>query len=160
MVGLYHHRSQSVERIATDLHRTSDNLEAQCLFLKIGSEMKRTPEDAVRGYWESLGVNFMGLRLLDGNGLARANMIRPVDLARVNLAARRANHGERFFQSLHTAPGGTIRSKNGAMSGVRTEVGFFHHKNGSRWTFAIMANGLGPSADFHSWRAKLLAAME
>jgi D-alanyl-D-alanine carboxypeptidase/D-alanyl-D-alanine-endopeptidase (penicillin-binding protein 4) len=157
---LHRHLSGTVEEIVTSLHRSSDNLEAQSLFLRIGSERKMAPTQAVISYWEDLGVGFSGLRLLDGSGLARANMIRPVDLARVNLAARRAPHGDRFIGTLYAADGGTLRSKNGAMSGVRTEVGFVLRPDGSEWTFAMMANGLQPEADFRAWRARLLAAMK
>lgn len=157
---LHRDLSVTVEEIVTSLHRSSNNLEAQSLFLRIGSERKMAPAQAVISYWEGLGIEFEGLRLLDGSGLARANMIRPLDLARVNLAARRAPHGDRFLDTLHAADGGSLRSKNGAMSGVRTEVGFVLRPDGSEWAFAMMANGLQPEADFRAWRASLLAAMK
>ena len=158
-VVLHRHLSATVEEIVTSLHRSSDNLEAQCLFLRIGVKAGIAPQQAVKSYWESHGLTFAGLRMLDGSGLARANMIRPLDLAKVNLVARRHVHGDRFLASLHASGNGSLRSKNGAMSGVRTEAGFVLHPDGSEWVFAMMANGLSPEADYLKWRANLISAM-
>jgi D-alanyl-D-alanine carboxypeptidase len=72
--------------------------------------------------------------LLDGSGLARANTIRPLDLAAVDYAARHTTHGDRFLQSLTVYANGTIRAKRGAMSGVRTEVGFLTTPSGREST--------------------------
>ena len=89
-----------------------------------------------------MGVSFKGLRLIDGSGLARATMIRPVDLARVNFLARSSAYGDRYFESLPKSGDGSVSSKRGAMSGVRTEVGFVK-KDGKEYTYALMGNGLG-----------------
>ncbi|MES2657317.1 MAG: D-alanyl-D-alanine carboxypeptidase/D-alanyl-D-alanine-endopeptidase [Verrucomicrobiota bacterium] len=150
------HRSAPLAEIIDHLHEVSDNLEAQCLFLTIGNVSLTNPAAAVRGYWEKAGVAFEGLRLIDGSGLARANMIRPLDLARVNFAARRGPHGERYFESMNPSLGGNVRAKLGAMSGVKTDTGFLKMKNGREYTFALMANGLGTGFDFWELRAELL----
>jgi D-alanyl-D-alanine carboxypeptidase len=75
-------------------------------------------------------------------------MIRPLDLAAINLAARRGPHGQRFFESLSTYMQGTVRGKIGGMSGVKTLVGFLRTASGRELTFAIMANGL-PAGRFY-----------
>ena len=142
------HLSDSLPEIIDHLHRVSDNLEAQCFFLTMGKQQDSDPADVVRDYWGKAGIEFIGLRLLDGSGLARATMIRPLDLARVNRAARGGPHGERFYQSLSTYQNGTIRSKLGAMSGVKTEVGFLRIAEDREVTFALMANGLDTSVKF------------
>lgn len=150
------HRSAALPVLIDHLHRVSDNLEAQCLFLTLGNYLNRDPGEVVRTYWENRGVAFTGLRLIDGSGLARANMIRPLDLANVNHAARRGPHGERFRQSLTSYLDGKVRSKLGAMSGVKTEVGFLTLADGREVTFALMANGLDLKVDFWPLREKLL----
>lgn len=150
------HTSPPLPEIVDHLHKVSDNLEAQCLFQAIGLEKKRGPAEAIRNHWENRGVTFTGLRMIDGSGLARANMIRPLDLAKVNHLARRGPHGERFRQSLTSYLDGKVRSKLGAMSGVRTEVGFLTLDDGKEVTFALMANGLGLDVDFWPLREKLL----
>jgi D-alanyl-D-alanine carboxypeptidase/D-alanyl-D-alanine-endopeptidase (penicillin-binding protein 4) len=150
------HRSAALPEIVDHLHRVSDNLEAQCLFLTMGQHQKRDPAVVVKEHWEKAGVAFKGLRLIDGSGLARANMIRPLDLARVNHFARRGPHGDRFWQSLTTSLDGKVRSKLGAMSGVKTEVGFLTLEDGREITFALMANGLDLPLDFWPLRDQLL----
>ncbi len=142
------HRSAPLPEIIDHLHEVSDNLEAQCLFLMIGKKQNADPATAVRQYWEKAGVEFVGLRLLDGSGLARANMIRPLDLARVNFAARRGPHGQRFYESLTAYADGAVRGKIGGMSGVKTQVGFLRTASGRELTFAVMANGL-PAGRFY-----------
>ena len=158
-VTLATHTSAPLAEIVDHLHKVSDNLEAQCLFLTMGNLQQGDPAEVVRKHWESRGVSFTGLRLIDGSGLARANMIRPLDLARVNHAARHGKHGERFRQGLSSYLEGTVRSKLGAMSGVKTEVGFLTLNDGREVTFALMANGLGPDVDFWNLRGKLLSAI-
>lgn len=153
------HQSPPLPEIIDHLHRVSDNLEAQCLFLAIARKQAAEPADAVRQYWEKAGVSFVGLRLLDGSGLARANMIRPLDLARVNFAARRGPHGQRFYESLTAYAQGNVRGKLGAMSGVKTQVGFLHTAQGREFTFAIFGNGLGAGGDFWARMEGLLEAV-
>ncbi len=150
------HQSAPLAEIIDHLHQVSDNLEAQCLFLTIGQRQGTAPADAVRQYWEKAGVAFTGLRLLDGSGLARANMIRPLDLARVNLAARRGPHGQRFYESLTAYAGGTVRGKIGGMSGVKTKAGFIRTAAGRELTFALMGNGLPSGREFWTRLEELL----
>ncbi len=158
-VVLANHQSAPLAEIIDHLHKVSDNLEAQCLFLTLGNRAGKNPSTAVREYWENAGVAFEGLRLIDGSGLARANMIRPLDLARVNFAARHGPQGERYFQSLNPSIGGNVRAKLGSMSGVKTDVGFLRLENGKELTFALMVNGLDPALSFWPLRAELLEAL-
>lgn len=152
------HDSKPLPEIIDHLHKVSDNLEAQCLFQTIGLQKGTDPDPAyaIRRHWQSRGVEFKGLRLIDGSGLARANMIRPLDLAKVNHLARRGPHGDRFRQSLTAYLDGKVRSKLGAMSGVRTEVGFITMNDGRELTFCLMANGLNPALNYGPLRDKLL----
>jgi serine-type D-Ala-D-Ala carboxypeptidase/endopeptidase (penicillin-binding protein 4) len=154
-VVLARHESVPLAVILNHMQAVSDNLEAQCVFLMMGVKQGKEPEVVLREYWEGKEVDFKGLRLLDGSGLARATMIRPVDLARVNFLARRAAYGERFLQSLPGNHDGSLRSKRGAMSGVRTEVGFMK-RDGKEYTFALMGNGLRAGVDFWKLREGLL----
>lgn len=153
---LARHPSAPLAEIIDHLHRVSDNVEAQCLFLTMGRIRGGDPVEVVRGHWEKAGVSFSGLRLLDGSGLARANMIRPLDLARVNHAALHGPHGERYLASLSTYLDGKVSSKLGSMSGVKTDTGFLRMADGRRLAFALMANGLDPSLDFWPLRNRLL----
>lgn len=150
------HKSAPLPEIVDHLHKVSDNLEAQCFFLTVGRMQNVDPAAAVRAYWEKAAVNFVGLRLIDGSGLARANMIRPVDLAAVNLAARRGPNGQRFYESLSVYGRGDVRGKIGGMSGVKTQVGFIRTAQGRELTFALMGNGLPPGREFWQRLEELL----
>ncbi|RYD22160.1 MAG: D-alanyl-D-alanine carboxypeptidase/D-alanyl-D-alanine-endopeptidase [Verrucomicrobiaceae bacterium] len=153
------HRSALLPEIIDHLHRVSDNLEAQCLFYAIGKMKDADPAAALKTFWQEKGVTFSGLRLIDGSGLARATMIRPLDLALVNHHARRGPHGNRFKQSLSTYLDGAVRSKLGAMSGVKTDVGFLTTQDGRELTYCLMANGLDPAVNFWPLREQLLRAI-
>lgn len=155
-VGLAVHHSAPLPVIIDHLHRVSDNLEAQCLFYTIGKMKGTDPAAALKTFWQEKGVAFSGLRLIDGSGLARATMIRPLDLASVNHHARRGPHGERFRQSLSVYLGGAVRSKLGAMSGVKTDAGFLTTDDGRELVYCLMANGLDPALNFWPLREKLL----
>lgn len=150
------HLSAPLPEIIDHLHKVSDNLEAQCFFLTVGRKQNADPAEAVRAYWEKAGLNFVGLRLIDGSGLARANMIRPIDLAAVNLDARRGPNGPRFFESLSVYGRGDVRGKIGGMSGVKTQVGFIRTAQGRELTFALMGNGLQPGREFWQRLEELL----
>jgi len=152
------HESAPLPEIIDHMQRVSDNLEAQCLFLTMGRRAGAPPVEVVKGFWEKAGVSFTGLRLIDGSGLARANMITPVDLARVNIAALKSPDGPRFLQSLPGDAAGTLKAKRGAMSGVKTEVGFVI-RDGKTYPFALMANGLGTGVDFWKLRLSLLESI-
>ena len=154
-VNLAKHQSAPLPEIIDHLHRVSDNVEAQSLFLTIGRKQKDDPTNAICSFWEKAGVEFVAFRYVDGSGLARANMIRPIDLAKVNYVARHQAFGPRFYDSLSTYEKGTVRAKIGGMSGVLTQVGFLRTAAGHEWTFAIMANGLGGDADFWNLKSQL-----
>ncbi len=156
LIPLAVHQSAALPGIIEHLHRVSDNLEAQCLFLTMGRVRQTDPVAFLKSYWSGRGVNFSGLRLIDGSGLARATMIRPVDLAKVNHLARRGAQGILFRDSLKSYLGGAVRSKLGAMSGVKTDVGFLTLPDGRECTYALFANGLNPALDFWPLREKVL----
>jgi D-alanyl-D-alanine carboxypeptidase/D-alanyl-D-alanine-endopeptidase (penicillin-binding protein 4) len=151
------HQSAPLPEIIDHLHEVSDNLEAQCFFHAIGLQQGAASAEAIRQYWEKAGVTFTGLRLLDGSGLARANMISPLDLARVNYAARHGPNGQRFFDSLSVYANGAERGKIGGMSGVKTKVGFLKTRSGREFTYAIMGNGLPVDRAYWGRQAELLA---
>jgi D-alanyl-D-alanine carboxypeptidase/D-alanyl-D-alanine-endopeptidase (penicillin-binding protein 4) len=84
------------------------------------------------------GLNFMGLRMVDGCGLARADHIRPVDLARLQFLAARGTQGLVYQDSLLSKAG--LRWKGGAMSGVRSTTGYVTSFTGQEYCFAFMVN--------------------
>jgi len=145
--------SARLMEIIRHIHEVSDNLESQCLFLTLGRNGHAAA--VVREYWEARGVAFAALRMIDGSGLARANMIRAVDLARVMHVALREPSGNAFLESLPVYHGGKVRSKLGWMSGVTTSVGVITTRSGRRMTYAFMANGVSDSQAVRQLRERL-----
>ena len=143
--------------IIYNIHHVSDNVEAQCVFLALAPG--GNPAAVVRKHWEEAGVEFAALRLLDGSGLARANMIRAVDLAAVTHAALAAEHGDAFHDSLPAYQDGAVRSKPGGMSGVSTSTGTITTADGRRMTYAFMANGAPDLQAVRNLRARLRTAV-
>ncbi|CAN5309806.1 hypothetical protein BH23VER1_BH23VER1_25990 [soil metagenome] len=156
-VPLADHASPPISAILPHLHQTSDNLEAQCLYLAVGNKKAADPGTVVAAHWRLRGVGLHGHRLLDGSGLARANKIRPLDLARINYAARHGTQGDTFYESL--VGNGHLRTKGGAMSGVRAQVGFATLPDGRELTFALIANALPPGTGIWELRDALLESV-
>lgn len=152
---LLRHESEPLLEIVHDLNHTSDNLVTECVYqqLQTSDPLGRAGQDLVTSHWEARGMEFKGLRMEDGSGLARADAIRPVDLARVLWLTRRGPQGDAFFHTLPLNHGGAVRWKGGAMSKVRAYTGYT--ENG--YTFALMINQYAASAEaLANWRAQLL----
>ena len=155
---LLSHQSEPLTSIIRYLHRTSDNMATECLYQKLIEKdpLGRVGVDIVKMHWEKQGLSFRGLRMEDGSGLARADAIRPRDLAEVLWRMRRSPLGEVFSGTLNQNHGGRMRWKGGAMSRVRAYTG--HSENG--YTFALMINQYEASAkDLAAWRARIMDAI-
>ena len=121
-------------------HKISDNLYAEAMFRLLALEREdRDGQAAVTEYWRERGVELIGLRMEDGSGLARADLIRPFDLAHINYQARRGEHGEQFYGSLTPQFDGKMRWKGGAMSRVRVYAGFTT-ENAEELAFVVAFN--------------------
>ena len=119
------HVSDPLIDLITHTHKVSDNLYAECFFRLLAMEQKNGDgQTAVETHWAKRGLELVGLRMEDGSGLARADVIRAADLAKVNFLARTGEHGDIFYQSLRPQFEGKMRWKGGAMSRVRAYVGF------------------------------------
>ncbi|MFT4637401.1 MAG: D-alanyl-D-alanine carboxypeptidase/D-alanyl-D-alanine-endopeptidase (penicillin-binding protein 4) [Verrucomicrobiales bacterium] len=152
---LMKHTSDPLTDIVRYLHRTSDNMVTECLFQKLIQldPLDRSGKDIVTMHWKKRGHVFDGLRMEDGSGLARADYIRPIDMARVLWLAYRGPHGEAYAATLNQYHDGRVRWKGGAMSRVRAYTGYT--ENG--YTFALMINNYETDSEtLGGWRAKII----
>jgi D-alanyl-D-alanine carboxypeptidase/D-alanyl-D-alanine-endopeptidase (penicillin-binding protein 4) len=92
----------------------------------------------IREHWKTRGLEFTGLRMEDGSGLARADFIRPLDLARLQYFAGTGPQGAAYKASLLSKDG--LTWKGGAMSGIRTFTGYAQSKSGEEYCYALMIN--------------------
>ena len=137
---LVSHRSPPLLDLIGHIHATSDNHETECLFRRLGIELGKAPEEVVRQHWRGRGLVFRGLRLEDGCGLARADSIRPRDLAELQRLAATGPVGETYLSSLVVLRDGAIQAKGGAMSGVRSLTGRALSQSGRTLFFALIIN--------------------
>jgi D-alanyl-D-alanine carboxypeptidase/D-alanyl-D-alanine-endopeptidase (penicillin-binding protein 4) len=139
-VTLIDHPSPALTEIITSIHSESDNHETECLFRYLGLHQKKTSELVIRDHWKSRGLVFEGLRMEDGCGLARADFIRPLDLALLQFRAATGPTGSVYESTLLTHSQGRLRAKGGAMSSVHSYTGITVNAAGQRTYFALMVN--------------------
>ncbi len=154
MVELLSHQSPPLLELITSIHATSDNHETECLFRKMGLLAGQRPDELIRGHWKTQGLDFIGLRMEDGSGLARADHIRPLDLARLQFLAAKGPHGEAYQASLLSQ--GPLRWKGGAMSSIRAYTGYITSAGGEVFCFALMANHYSDSKAVSRLREELV----
>uniref|UniRef100_UPI0037835DA6 D-alanyl-D-alanine carboxypeptidase/D-alanyl-D-alanine endopeptidase n=1 Tax=Prosthecobacter sp. TaxID=1965333 RepID=UPI0037835DA6 len=136
--SLLQHTSPPLIEIITSIHASSDNHETECVFRMLGVKAAKPSAEVIREHWKPRGLEFIGLRMEDGCGLARADFIRPFDLARLQLLAGKGPQGPAYKASLLSRDG--LRWKGGAMSGVRTSTGYVTGKSGAEFCYAFMVN--------------------
>ena len=136
--SLLQHTSPPLIEIITSIHASSDNHETECVFRMLGVKAAKPSAEVIREHWKTRGLEFIGLRMEDGCGLARADFIRPFDLARLQLLAGQGPHGAAYKASLLSRDG--LRWKGGAMSGIRTSTGYVTGKSGVEFCYAFMVN--------------------
>lgn len=151
---LLRHRSPTLKQIITSIHATSDNHETECLFRLLGLLEKQPSDEVVRRHWRARGLDFIGLRMVDGCGLARADHIRPIDLARLQFLTAKGPQGLVYQASLLARDG--LRWKGGAMSGVRSTTGFVTTADGDEYSFAFMVNHYHDAAAVAALREELI----
>ena len=136
--SLLKHESPPLLTIIKSIHATSDNHETECVFRMLGVKAGKPPADVIREHWKARGLEFSGLRMEDGCGLARADFIRPLDLARLQFYAGTGPQGAAYKASLLSQDG--LTWKGGAMSGIRTFTGYAKTKSGEEYCYALMIN--------------------
>jgi D-alanyl-D-alanine carboxypeptidase/D-alanyl-D-alanine-endopeptidase (penicillin-binding protein 4) len=103
---------------------------------------------------DSLGVDSTQFLLVDGSGLANANLISPLALTRILLAMRRHPRSESFLAALPragrrgslarrftgTPADGRVAAKPGSIARVNGLAGYLELDGGRTVTFAVLAN--------------------
>lgn len=155
--SLLQHNSPPLIEIITSIHASSDNHETECVFRMLGVKAAKSSVEVIREHWKTRGLEFIGLRMEDGCGLARADFIRPLDLARLQFAAGQGPQGAAYKGSLLSKDG--LRWKIGAMSGVRTFTGYATGKSGEEFCFAFMVNHYADGKAVSELSKRVLDAM-
>jgi D-alanyl-D-alanine carboxypeptidase/D-alanyl-D-alanine-endopeptidase (penicillin-binding protein 4) len=155
---LLKHDSPQLIDIIKSIHASSDNQETECVYRMLGVKAGKAPDVVIREHWKSRGLDFIGLRMEDGCGLARADFIRPLDLARLQFLAGSGPRGPAYKDSLLSKDG--LRWKGGAMSGIRTFTGFVLSKSGGEYCYALMVNHYADGKVVSAFSQSVMDAMQ
>ncbi|MBX3043367.1 MAG: D-alanyl-D-alanine carboxypeptidase/D-alanyl-D-alanine-endopeptidase [Candidatus Kapabacteria bacterium] len=149
--------SPSLKDIIPIVNQESHNLAAEMLFKTLGKESSGTGSfesgsEFVMSYLQKAGVNTQTIRILDGSGLSRLNLISPDNLVKVLNYIYRSPYSENFMNSL-AKPGdpGTLKrrmtrskaeksvlAKTGSMNNVSAICGYVTSGDGEIFSFSIM----------------------
>ncbi len=153
------YQSPPLSSIVAMMNKQSLNLTSEMIIKKLGNEFGGggTTEaglDVVRRQLVGAGVDMDHVRLYDGSGLSRQNMIAPADvtkllrwtrqspmfddfLATLSVAGRDGTLGNRLKGTLAE---GNVFGKTGYLSGIRAVSGYTRTRDGEWLAFSIIVN--------------------
>ena len=154
-IGRISHRLDSV---LISMNKISDNLSAESLLKILGAEKKGTPGSAERGlavvkeFLAYCGIDTASMRLADGSGLSRMNLISPEAVTRLLELMYDSEHSPTWQQSLPiagvdgtiatrmrgTPAEGNLRAKTGTLTAVTTLSGYVQTADGEPLVLSIM----------------------
>jgi len=156
-VAIY--RSPPLSDIVATTNKQSLNLATEMLVKKIGREATGSGStsaglDVIRRQLSEIGVDVEHIRLFDGSGLSRQNMIAPTDITTMLRWARGAPFYPSFLASLSVAgvdgtlggrlkgtlAAGNIYAKTGYLNGIRAVSGYARTREGEWLAFSIVTN--------------------
>jgi len=160
--------SAPIATIVEQMLAPSDNVLAEALIRQVAIA-GRVPADfagsiaAVRAILTRIGLDVTGLRLSDGSGLSRLNMLSPATVTSLLVAAAGDSHPQlrpllaglpvagfsgtldnRFRTASQRPAAGQVRAKTGSLSGVSTLAGVVRDIDGRLLAFAVLADRVPP----------------
>lgn len=156
--------SEPLSTLVQHMNKESDNLYAECLFRTVAKEKGGEGSwtrgiEVMRKYMASIGIDTAHVRLTDGSGLSRMDMVTAGDF--VTLLGHWYDIHEKpswvkaaFYNSLPimgvdgtlknrlkgTPAEGNIHAKTGSMTGVRSISGYLTTRDGEPLAFSIIVN--------------------
>lgn len=155
------HASAPLIDLVARMNKASLNLSAEALFRFLGTRQAVRPGSADAGSaavaeaLARLGVASGDLRITDGSGLSRYDLLTPRAIARILMAMNRRPEAAAFRTGLPiagvdgtlqrrfvTSPlHGRLFAKTGTMSGVSALAGYLEGAQGRRWVVVVVVNG-------------------
>ena len=162
---LWEHRSAPLPQLVKHMLVFSDNHFAEQLMRTVGGLSGDTPDDAdgLRAEREVLreqGIPVDGLHIVDGSGLAHANRVAAITLAKIlayydaapggnilyPLLPRGGKDGTLKMYRFETAQG-RVRAKSGHVEGVASLAGYVDTRKHGRVVFAFILDGSAGDPD-------------
>ncbi len=150
---LWEHQSPTVREMVNYTNQSSFNLYADGLFaLAVQKHEGGTPvttwkqaTEIETDWLKSLGVPTKGLRLEDGSGLSRRNLVTADAMTALLRSDRQQSWWPQFWEGLTVSngrvrPNGVARGKSGFIEGVRTLSGVIRTASDREMAFSILIN--------------------
>jgi D-alanyl-D-alanine carboxypeptidase/D-alanyl-D-alanine-endopeptidase (penicillin-binding protein 4) len=158
------HRSMPLRELLTPFMKLSNNMHAEALVKTMGHEATGVGSwgaglSVVRDYAQSLGVDTSTLRISDGSGLSRFDLLSADHIADLLTAVRAEPWFQTWYDALPVAgnpdrfTGGTLRSrmrdtpaadnlhgKTGSMTSVTALSGYVTNADGRELVFSMVSN--------------------
>jgi len=141
------------------LNKISQNLHAEILLRVLGAEVKGEGSEekgleVIREFLQEIGARTSGVRVRDGSGLSRLNLVTPATTVDLLRFMSRHEHGAIYRESLPVAgvdgtlerrmagtpAEGNVRAKTGTLAYTFTLSGYVTTARGERLVFSFMAN--------------------
>lgn len=141
------------------LNKISQNLHAEILLRVLGAEVKGEGSDekglqVIREFLQEIGARTSGVRVRDGSGLSRLNLVTPATTVDLLRFMSRHEHGAIYRESLPiagvdgtlerrmrgTPAEGNVRAKTGTLAYTFTLSGYVTTARGEQLVFSFMAN--------------------
>jgi D-alanyl-D-alanine carboxypeptidase/D-alanyl-D-alanine-endopeptidase (penicillin-binding protein 4) len=162
---LFTHSSPPLEEVLPGMLKPSQNWIAETLLLTVGRELgeagtARAGAEVADSMFTAWGLDTDELRMRDGSGLSRYNLISPDITADLLERMSRSEHAALWLASLpHGGVDGTlerrmpepplygnVQAKTGTLSGVRALSGYLTTASGDRVIFSTLVNNHARSA--------------
>jgi serine-type D-Ala-D-Ala carboxypeptidase/endopeptidase (penicillin-binding protein 4) len=164
-VVLWDHRSAPLRSLLAHMLFVSDNHYAEQLMRTLGIDAGERGDDAdglaaEREFLRSRSIPTPGLRVVDGSGLAEANRVAAITLARILSDAELRGASSDLYRLLpsggrdgtlsdydFTSASGRVRAKTGHLSDADSLAGYITTKHHGRVAFAFMIDDSPGDAD-------------
>ena len=150
--------SHSLDTVVTYMNKVSDNLAAESFLKILAAEKKGKPGSAevgatiVKEFLSENGIDTTKLRIADGSGLSRMDLISPTATIRLLETMYHSRHFESYLHSLpiagvdgtiksrmrRTTAQGNLRAKTGTLSSVTALSGYVQTADGEWLALSVM----------------------
>lgn len=152
--------SHALDSVVTYLNKVSDNLSAETLLKVLGAERKNGGQagsaeagaTVVKEFLSESGIDTTKMRIVDGSGLSRMDLISPTGTVRLLETMYNSPHFKAYHHSLpiagvdgtirgrmkRTAAEANLRAKTGTLSAVTALSGYTQTADGEWLAFSIM----------------------
>lgn len=170
------HYSEPLRDLIKKANKDSDNFYAEQIFRTLGKEIMRKGDTensalVILKTLKKIGVSTNNIRIYDGSGLSKYNLITPESLVKILSYMYNTPYFFDFYQSLAVAGvdgtlkhrfkdiKGKILAKTGYIKGVKNLSGYVISDNGEVYVFSILVNELKSTEIANQLQEKICSAL-